>query len=119
MPRATVHNITREAIRAGDVYVGRIPAYPHKRKVIQARAEGVDGFFGNPYQIGVDGDRQTVISRFQEYAAQRVTDDPEYRSRVAALHGKRLFCWCAPQDCHADVLADLAASLVEEEESDA
>ena len=35
----------------------------------------------------------------------RLSWDPEFADRVAALRGKDLACWCPPdQPCHADVL---------------
>ena len=33
---------------------------------------------------------------------------------LAALDGKRLACWCAPEPCHGDVLAEAARWATEE-----
>jgi len=32
----------------------------------------------------------------------------ELRQSIYELSGKDLVCWCAPQECHADVLLELA-----------
>lgn len=82
-----------------EVYIGRA-------------GKGQDGYFGNPFEIGRNGDREEVITRFREYAQDRMYHDPDYRTRVKALHGKTLGCFCAPEPCHGDVLLDLAAREV-------
>ena len=77
MPR--VLNSRRES---GGIYVGR----PTK--------------WGNPYIVGRDGDRATVIRKYEAWLDQQaalLADLPE-------LRGEDLRCWCAPLPCHADVL---------------
>jgi Domain of unknown function (DUF4326) len=70
------------------------------------------GRWGNPFVIGMDGDRAHVLASFAAYAHQRLADDPQW---LAPLRGKDLACWCAillpdgsPCPCHADLLLDLA-----------
>ena len=88
----------------GDVYIGRA-------------GHGHDGYFGNPYQIGdsIPGigpiTRAIAIELFESTSRDRMTSDVEFRERVKALHGKRLFCFCAPKACHGDILAKLASEL--------
>jgi hypothetical protein len=69
-----------------DVYIGR----PSK--------------WGNPYEIGRDGTRYEVINKYREYIKTKFTD----QEIIDELRGKILGCWCAPQDCHGDVLSDIA-----------
>lgn len=69
-----------------DVYIGR----PSK--------------WGNPFQIGKDGDRETVIRKYREW----VVTQPHLMAALPELRGKVLGCWCAPQACHGDVLVELA-----------
>jgi hypothetical protein len=109
----SVHNLRTERMQPGDVYVGRKTT---DRRVL-VEAEGRDGYFGNPFPVdGVGYSRQESIRRFTEVARARLMPgqygDPEYRRRVGELHGKRLFCWCHPKPCHAEVLARLAAEVV-------
>ena len=96
----SVHNIKREPMQPGDIYVGR-------------KGHGHDGYFGNPFIVGVESQRAKILGLYEEHARRRVASEPEFRQRVAGLHGKRLFCFCAPKDCHGDVLERMAAELAE------
>src|SRR5260370_40207688 len=69
-----------------DIYIGR----PSK--------------WGNPYVIGRDGTREQVIAKYRAWVLRR----PELLAALPELRGKTLGCWCAPQPCHGDVLAELA-----------
>jgi hypothetical protein len=69
--------------------------------------------WGNPFVVGRHGTREEVIARFERHMRARVAEHPELGDRLRQLHGKRLFCWCAPLPCHGDVLVRMAAELVE------
>lgn len=107
----SVHNLMLETYREGDVYVGRRMARmsPH--------VDQKDGYFGNPHRIArgpyatEDQRRADAVARFEVYARDRIAADPEFRDRVRALEGKRLFCWCAPRACHGEVLERIADEL--------
>lgn len=77
----------RDGMPDGAVYVGR------------------PSIWGNPFQIGRDGDRAEVIRRFTGHFLEG-----PLVSRLPELCGKDLVCWCAPEACHADVLLKLANS---------
>lgn len=63
------------------------------------------GPFGNPFVIGRDGDRATVIAKFESW----VRSQPELVARIQReLRGRRLGCVCAPALCHGDVLVRIA-----------
>ena len=74
-----------------DVYLGRA-------------GKGQDGYFGNPFKIGEDGDRAEVIRKYKRWFWKRVNEDQEFRNRVKELKGKRLGCFCHPMACHGDVI---------------
>jgi hypothetical protein len=57
---------------------------------------------GNPFVIGRDGDRATVIASYRDYLRR----SPALLARLDDLRGKALGCWCAPDACHADVLIE-------------
>lgn len=61
--------------------------------------------WGNPFVVGVDGDRAEVCRLFEIYAQHRLTYQPTW---LDPLKGKDLKCWCAPQQCHAETLERLA-----------
>jgi hypothetical protein len=61
--------------------------------------------WGNPFVIGKDGDRDEVIRKYRVY----LDANPELRAAARAeLRGKVLGCFCAPEACHGDVLAEVA-----------
>lgn len=65
---------------------------------------GRPSFWGNPFTIGVDGNRAEVI---EKYRAQLLAS-PLLMARLPDLRGKDLVCWCAPAACHGDILLELA-----------
>jgi hypothetical protein len=65
---------------------------------------GRPGPWGNPYRIGPDGDRETVIAKYSVW----IRSQPALMAALPGLCGKVLGCWCKPQPCHGDVLAALA-----------
>ena len=72
---------------AYDVYIGR------------------PGVWGNPFVIGKDGDRVTVVAKYREW----LLSQPELVARAKQeLKGKILGCFCYPEACHGDVLSEIA-----------
>jgi hypothetical protein len=75
-----------------DVYIGRkCYGFPQSK-------------WANPYKIGPDGDRGTVIAKYEAYLLSR----PDLLADLPELAGKVLGCWCAPCACHGDLLLRLA-----------
>lgn len=61
--------------------------------------------WGNPFKIGEDGDRDTVIAKYEEM----LLASPEKIEAVKIhLKDKDLVCFCAPSKCHADILLRIA-----------
>jgi len=66
---------------------------------------GRPGPFGNPFHIGADGDRETVVGLFRAW----FDTNPDLQRIVRReLAGKTLGCFCSPAACHGDVLAEYA-----------
>ena len=59
--------------------------------------------WGNPFVLGRDGSRDEVIAKFRVW----IVTQPALMSALHELRGKDLIS-CAPESCHADVLAELA-----------
>ena len=60
--------------------------------------------WGNPFVIGIDGDREEVIAKYSEWALDNWTSIDGW---LAPLRGKDLVCFCAPKACHAEILIEL------------
>lgn len=65
--------------------------------------------WGNRFTIGKDGTREEVIAKYREWIAER----PHLIDRLAELNPHTLVCWCAPEACHAEVLAELLEKRIE------
>lgn len=59
--------------------------------------------WGNPFVIGRDGTREEVIRKYKNW----IMTQPELMAAIPELAGKILGCWCAPLDCHGEVLVAL------------
>ena len=70
--------------------------------------------WGNPFVIGRDGDRAEVIAKYRAWLWRAFGDGHIGLDELAALDGKRLACWCAPEPCHGDVLAAAARWAAEQ-----
>jgi hypothetical protein len=83
------------------VYVGR------------ACAEWIGHPLGNPFHIGKDGTRAEVLAEYRAWLAAKPA--AELNALLSELweqtdRGRSpLGCWCHPEDCHADLLAELLA----------
>ncbi len=76
---------------------------------------GRPSIWGNPFshrdftkaQFKVETREQAV-----EAYRQWIKTQPQLLARLPELKGKVLACWCKPQSCHGDVLAELADAVV-------
>lgn len=65
--------------------------------------------FGNPYVLGIDGDRDEVIRLYRIHFYEKLKRDQLFRAQVEALRGKRLGCSCYPMNCHGEVILEYLA----------
>lgn len=71
--------------------------------------------WGNPYShfktgyTSVVPTREQAIQEYRGWLKRRINSEPDMIDKLAALYGKRLACWCAPQPCHAEILVRAAA----------
>lgn len=95
-----------------DVYIGRA-------------GKGQDGYFGNPHPVdkicpvcsthsNVIHAQSMAVKAFKEDFDRRIKTDPEYRTRIHALKGKALGCFCHPKPCHGHVIAEYLESTPSE-----
>ncbi|MCI4032933.1 DUF4326 domain-containing protein [Dickeya dianthicola] len=70
---------------------------------------GRGGYWGNPYAMHIDGDREEVIRKFKyDFDFDKFPNIT--KDKVYELAGKRLGCFCKPAPCHGDVIADFLNS---------
>lgn len=83
------------------------------RKVLNKRVSGVrigavyigrGSKWGNPFRIGPDGDRATVIAKYERW----LHSQHDLLRALDELRGRDLVCFCAPLACHGDLLTWLA-----------
>ncbi len=68
-----------------------------------ARHAWPESDFANPFVGLRDVDRETMVARYREWLHGR----PALLRRIPEeLAHRALGCWCAPESCHADVLAE-------------
>ena len=79
-------------------------------------AIGRGSVWGNPFIIGADGDRDTVISKFYHYAKWRLEREPKW---LEPLQGKDLACYCSPNPCHGNAIISLLSRIEEIDEAEA
>ncbi len=67
---------------------------------------GRGSYWGNPYSMYEEGDTREEVIRKYKYDFDYEKFLNKEKSEVYKLIGKRLGCFCKPQSCHGDVLAD-------------
>jgi hypothetical protein len=98
--------LRREAVLHGETMAANVRKGQDEALIAWAKQNGLlikadrSGPWGNPFVIGPDGDRLTVIRKFREYRL------PALLPRLPELAGKVLACWCYPLPCHCDVLIE-------------
>lgn len=73
---------------------------------------GRPSIWGNPFIIGVHGNRDEVINQYEFYIRAR----PDLLKKLPLLNDKILGCWCKTKKnpntaCHGDVLVKLLKEI--------
>ena len=80
-----VLNKHKDGLPAGSIYIGR------------------GSKWGNPFIIGRDGTREEVVTKYEKY----IREDINLMASLWELKDKDLVCFCAPLQCHGDILIKL------------
>jgi hypothetical protein len=105
--------MTHICARCGQVYTA---GWPHDCPragafVLHAKYRVHEVYIGGrskwacPFHIGKDGTRADVLAKYRAWLAERPALIEAARRE---LKGKLLGCWCPPEPCHGDVLAEIA-----------
>jgi hypothetical protein len=81
-----------------DVYIGRA-------------GKGKSGYFGNPFRLGSESERDAVIAKYRIWFYERIQNDIEFKNKIHQLKGLVLGCFCSPKLCHGHVIAEYLDSL--------
>ena len=66
---------------------------------------GRPSVWGNPFVKGRDGEKSERIAKYRAW----IMNQPELMDRAKKeLRGRVLGCWCKPEACHGDTLAEIA-----------
>lgn len=87
----------------GYVYIGR--ADDGQVHMATTTSPGVMGWLGNPYKLK-DYSREESIEKFRRDFYHRLRQSAWFRRSVLQCVGKKLVCWCKPEACHGDVIAE-------------
>jgi len=58
--------------------------------------------WGNPFEIGKDGDRYTVCEKYKIWVNKQFHEGKLNINEL--LNAKRIGCWCVPKQCHGHYL---------------
>jgi hypothetical protein len=93
-----------------NVYIGRKGIVFIKNKDGgKERYPKQDSKWCNPFKVGKQGKgltREEAIENYEEYICEKIEEDPE-KYNLEELRGKKLGCWCCPENCHGNVLKKL------------
>jgi transcriptional regulator with XRE-family HTH domain len=96
-----------ERHRSGETVV--VNLHRHQALIAWSQANGVyeqvdrKTKWGNPFEMPADGDRATVIANYRDHY---LPHKPSLLKKLPNLTGKLLGCWCHPEPCHGDILAE-------------
>lgn len=102
----------RRVRSAFDVYIGR--ACP---RAADPRCHTCSDF-ANMHRHGRNGVRtaEQAVAMYERWLRRRVVEHAETRTKILALDGLRLGCWCDPDPCHGHaivrVLEDIKAGAL-------
>lgn len=82
----TVLNRKTVGVPEGAVYIGR------------------GSVWGNPFVMGVHGNRDEVCVQYERYLWNQIKSGEVSLEKLAGLANKDLVCFCAPLRCHGDTL---------------
>ncbi len=80
--------------------------YQSKKSTPTYEYIGRGSYWGNPYSMYESGDDRDEVIRKYKYDFDYEKFPNKEKPEVYKLAGKRLGCFCKPQSCHGDILAN-------------
>jgi RNA recognition motif-containing protein len=110
-PSSTITTTTTKAPTGAATFGARQTTKRSKTQVVHCKKSNYDVYigrptdWGNPFVIGKDGDRADVIRKYRDW----IMLQPDLLARAKKeLRGQTIACWCKPEACHGDILAEIA-----------
>lgn len=88
------------------INIKRETKYQSEKRTPNYEYIGRGSYWGNPYSMFEEGDDRDEVIRKYKYDFDFEKFPNKEKQEVYKLAGKRLGCFCKPQSCHGDVLAD-------------
>lgn len=118
--RPNYHDLRDWTLDPKNLYIGRAGiVFVHGQ-----RFPPLPSIWANPFKAGRDGNRASVLKKFETYIRDRIASDPQ-RYNLDTLRGRNLGCWCvsrtieegeaAEEVCHGQVLKRLMAEAESEQ----
>lgn len=92
------------------INIKREPEYKSLKSNAKYEYIGRGSYWGNPYSMYEEGDDREEVIRKYKYDFDYEKFPNKDKKEVYNLSGKRLGCFCKPELCHGDVLADFLNS---------
>lgn len=84
------------------VYIGRENSYYNLS----------ESKFSNPYTTN-EYERETAVRLYELWFYRQLFSDENFFNSFVALQDERLACWCLPEACHGEVIANALVAYVE------
>jgi hypothetical protein len=110
--QTTIINRASAPLDGTEVYIGRGSRWGNPFVFGPYARSGrhlADGCLGAPRVTETAASREDAVERYRVLLLHQVFCGAVKVEELAALHGQRLACYCAPDPCHGDVLARAAA----------
>ena len=88
------------------INIKRDTEYQSERSTPDYEYIGRGSYWGNPYSMFEEGEDRDEVIRKYKYDFEYEKFPNKEKKEVYKLAGKRLGCFCKPESCHGDVLAD-------------
>jgi hypothetical protein len=82
---------------------------------------GRPSLLGNPFEIGKDGTRDEVIVKYDHWFTKQLQSSVQLQEKMIQLSNQlekerslTLVCWCAPRNCHAEIIKKTLLELAYE-----
>lgn len=99
---AVVSLVNLTEIDEWTVYIGRENAYYNLP----------ESEFSNPYTT-TEYERETAVRLYELWFYRQLYSDEAFFESFVALQGEQLACWCLPEACHGEVIANALVAYAE------